>query len=201
LTKVQSFEASARGEAAVGGTQVPVESKIYVLFPDHLRVDTKLPFGDVTQGYDGKNGWLGNPQGSQAVPPEMNVEFARSVLLAGGVGLFRAAVAGTLLAQALGTRDLMGQQTEGVAISDGALQMTIYLDPSTHLLMGARFDQDTQQGKVESIEVWSDFRDVDGVKFPYHSVTYRAGTKFSDSTIQEVKFNTNPVPSLFVKPQ
>jgi len=201
LTKVQSLEASARGEAAVGGTQVPVESKIYVLFPDHLRVDTKLPFGDVTQGYDGKNGWLGNPQGSQAVPPEMNVEFARSVLLAGGVGLFRAAVAGTLQAQALGTRDLMGQQTEGVAISDGALEMTIYLDPSTHLLMGARFNQDTQQGKVESVEVWSDFRDVEGVKFPYHSVTYRAGTKFSESTIQEVKFNTNPVPSLFVKPQ
>ncbi len=202
LMKVQSFEASARGEAAVGGTQVPVESKIYILFPDHLRVDTKLPFGDVTQGYDGKNGWLGNPQGSQAVPPG-NERGVRAKRAAG-----RRASGSSVLhwparcrRKRLETRDLMGQQTEGVAITDGALQMTIYLDPSTHLLMGARFDQDTQQGKVESIEVWSDFRDVEGVKFPYHSVTYRAGTKFSESTIQEVKFNTNPVPSLFVKPQ
>jgi zinc protease len=201
LAKVQSLEATASGRASVGGTEVPVEAKLYVIFPDRLRVDTKLPFGDVTQGYDGKNGWLGNPQGSQAVPPEMTAEFARSILLVGGVGLFRDALADKLQAQALGDRDLMGQKVLGVAITDGDLRVTVYLDPSTHLLMGARFNQETQQGKVEAVEIWSDFHDVQGMKFPFHSVTYRDGVKFSESTIQDVKTNTNPNPSLFVKPQ
>ena len=34
----------------MGANELPFEAKIYVIFPDHLRVDTKLPFGDVTQG-------------------------------------------------------------------------------------------------------------------------------------------------------
>jgi hypothetical protein len=117
------------------------------------------------------------------------------------VGLFRDALADKLQAQALGDRDLMGQKVLGVAITDGDLHVTVYLDPSTHLLMGARFNQETQQGKVEAVEIWSDFHDVQGVKFPFHSVTYRDGVKFSESTIQDVKTNTNPNPSLFVKPQ
>ena len=74
------------------------------------------------------------------------------------------------------------------------LHMTVYLDPASHLLMGARFNQDTQQGKVESVEVWSDFHDVHGVKFPFHSVTYRAGTKFSETPVKDMKLNTNPDP-------
>jgi hypothetical protein len=50
------------------------------------------------------------------------------------------------------------------------------------------------------VEVWSDYREVDGVKFPCHNVSYRNGQKFAESAVQEVKINTNLTPSLFVKP-
>ena len=65
---------------------------------------------------------------------------------------------------------------------------------------GARYQQDTPQGAVETIEVWSDYREVDGAKFPCHGLTLRNGQKFAEYNVQEIKFNTNLDAALFAKP-
>lgn len=201
LTKLQSLESTFSGQASMGGTQMPLNAKLVVEFPDRVRVDIKLPVGDLVQAYDGKTGWVQNPQGAAAVPPEQNSEFVRTILLAGGWQLFREALAGKAQAQSIGDRDLMGIRTQALTVNADGIQLFLYLDPSTHYLAGARFDQDTPQGKVETVELWSDYRDVQGLKFPYHTVTYRDGAKFSESTAETVKLNTNPEAHIFAKPQ
>lgn len=200
FAKLQSFEATGSGTAAMGGSDLPFQAKIYVIFPDHIRIDTKVPIGDVTQAWDGKAGWVANGRSSQSVPPDQNVEFTRTLLLMGGWELFREVGAGKVQAQALGPRELFGQKADAVAITSGDMHVILYLDAETHMLSGARWQQDTQQGKVESVELWSDFHDVQGLKFPFHSVTYRDGAKFSESTIQDMRLNSNPNVSLFAKP-
>ncbi|HET9402559.1 MAG TPA: pitrilysin family protein [Candidatus Acidoferrales bacterium] len=201
LAKIQSMESSFSGHATMGQSEMPLNAKVVIVFPDRVRVDIKLPIGDLVQAYDGKNGWVQNPQGAAAVPPDQNTEFIRTILLAGGWELLREASAGKVQAQFLGDRDLMGQRAQAVSVNADGIQMIVYLDPSTHYLAGARFNQDTPQGKVETVELWSDYRDVQGLKFPYHTVTYRDGARFSESTTEDIKLNTSPEAHLFVKPQ
>lgn len=201
LAKVQSVESSFSGHAMMGQSEMPLSAKVVIAFPDRVRVDIKLPIGDLVQAYDGKTGWVQNPQGAAAVPPDQNTEFVRTILLSGGWELFREALAGKVQAQSLGDRDLMGQRTQAVSLNASGIQLIVYLDPSTHYLAGARFSQDTPQGKVETVELWTDYRDVQGLKFPYHTITYRDGAKFSESTTEDIKLNTNPEAHIFAKPQ
>jgi zinc protease len=206
LSKILSFEFSATDMMAVATGDTPVQRKLYVVYPDRFRLDTKIPMAGgtlatVVLGFDGTTGWASSPNGTIAVPPDQNVEFLRGILLTGAWGLYRAAQAGTLQAQSLGQRDFLGQKVDAIAVTMGEVQLVFYVDSATHLPFGASFSQDTPQGRVETTQVWSDYRDVQGMKFPFHNVTSRNGQKFYEETVEEVKVNTNPNLSIFVKPQ
>jgi zinc protease len=207
LAKAQSLEYSGVGTTVTPQGDFQTQVKLYLLYPDSYRLETSvaLPGGGapvvLVVAYDGKTAWTASPQGSVTFPSEQNAEFIRRILLTGGWGVYRAAVAQTVQAQALGQRDFQGQKDDAVAVMAGDIQVMLYFDPATHLAAGARYPQETQQGPVETTEVWSDYREVDGVKFPCHVVSYRNGQKFAENTVHEIKTNTNPNPSLFVKPQ
>jgi zinc protease len=205
IGKIQSVEYSAVGVQATPQGDLPVQLKLYLGYPNRYRLDTTvnvpgLAGNALMVGYDGKSGWTSSPQGSQDIPPAQFGEFIRRILLTGALGLYQAAQAGTVQVEAIGQRDFQGAQTDAVAVVSGSVHVVVYFDPATHLAAGARYQQDTPQGAVETIEAWSDYREVDGAKFPCHGVTLRNGQKFSEYTVQEIKFNTNPDAALFVKP-
>ena len=205
VSKIQSVDYSGVGVQASPQGDLPIQLKLSLGFPNHYRLDTMvnlpgLSGNALVVGYDGKSGWTSSPQGTQDLPPSQFGEFIRRILLTGGIGLYQAAQAGTIQVQAIGQRDFQGQTTDAVAIVSGSVHAVVYFDPATHLAAGARYQQDTPQGAVETIEQWSDYREVDGAKFPCKGVTLRNGQKFADYTILEIKFNTNPDTALFVKP-
>lgn len=207
LTKAQSLEYSGTGTTVTPQGDFQTQVKLYLLYPDSYRLETSVTLPGATApvvlvvAYDGKTAWTASPQGSANFPPEQNAEFIRRILLTGGWGVYRAAAAQTIQAQALGQRDFQGQKDDAVAVTAGDVQLVLYFDPATHLAAGAQYPQETQQGPVETTEVWSDYREVDGLKFPCHIVSYRNGQKFAENIVHEIKTNTNPNPSLFVKPQ
>jgi zinc protease len=209
ISSVQSLEYSSAGTIVVGQGQETAIQKVTVLFPDRIRIDTELfaagaDQGTVTRGFDGKNGWLQVPggQGPLAVAESQNVELIRPILLAGGWGLFRSMQAGDpIQAQSIGQVDFAAHKADAIVVTAGSVQMVVYLDPATGLVSGVRYPQDLQQGKIWTVEIWSDYRDVQGMKFPFHHITVRGGQKFSEDELQEVKINTNPNTSVFAKPQ
>jgi zinc protease len=207
LSKIQSLEYSGDGTTASPQGDFQTQLKLNIAYPDHYRLDTSVPVPGAAApfvlvlGFDGKAAWDSSPRGSENIPSDQNVEFIRRILITGGWGVYRAAAAQNIQAQALGQRDFQGQKDDAVVVTAGDIQVILYFDPATHLGAGARYPQDTPQGPVETTEVWSDYREVDGVKFPCHSVSYRNGQKFSETSVHEIKTNTNPNPSLFVKPQ
>jgi zinc protease len=205
VSKIQSVEYSGAGVQASAQGDLPVQLKLDIGYPNRYRLDTTVSLpglagAALAVGYDGKSGWTSSPQGSQDIPPAQYGEFIRRILLTGGIGLYQATQAGTVQVQAIGQRDFQGQKNDAVAVVSGSVHVVVYFDPATHLAAGARYQQDTPQGSVETIEVWSDYREVDGAKFPCHGVTLRNGQKFSEFTVQEIKFNTNPDAALFTKP-
>lgn len=175
--------------------------QVVAVYPNRLRSEIKLPMATIQQGYDGQVTWMATPQGSRGLPPGQNAESERSILLLGGFGIYREARAGRLEAALAGTEVVDGKERMAAEWNAPAGRVKLYFDPETKLLAGARFRVASPQGSYESLQLWSDFRSVDGVKFPFRSVTYRDGAKFSDQVFQDVKLNPKPDPSLFSKPQ
>ncbi len=78
--------------------------------------------------------------------------------------------------------------------------MRLYVDVGSHFLVAARFISGSQQGPAETLQTWDDYRDVGGVQFPFHTVTYQNGVRHSEIFVQQVRVNQPMDPSLFVKP-
>jgi len=132
----------------------------------------------------------------------------------------RTGLASKAEAQFLGEEEVEGQKVLAAAWNSAAGMTKLYFDPTTHHLVGARYRQVTIQGAVDTLQWWSDFRLVSftvsplgraegrpaeepaaaGVQFPFRWINYRDGTKFSETTVQEIKLNTKPDPALFSKP-
>jgi zinc protease len=208
LSAIESLEATTTGKAFTPQGELPIEVKVQVAFPDRIRVEVKLAFGTMVQGFDGKTGWVASPQGAVDLPAVMSAEIQRGIDLEAGLGLYRQALAGTARAQFVGEEEWDGKKALAVEWETPAGRGKLYFDPESRLLVGARYRQTTMQGVAQTEQRWSDFRRVlgpaagaaAGIQLPYRWVTLRDGAKFNELTVQEVKLNTKPDPAIFTKP-
>jgi hypothetical protein len=131
----------------------------------------------------------------------MAPETLRGIDLAGGLGLYKKTLAGKAEAEYRGEKDVAGQKALLVEWNGPSGKVNLYFDPESKLLVGAKYRAVTMQGAFEEERRWSDFRDVDGMKFPFHWVTYRDGGLSSDLTVKEVKMNVAVEAGNFAKPK
>src|SRR5271156_4806306 len=198
----------AKGKAIVlAGAQatapqgpMDLKLKLTIVFPDHLRNEAELPVGTIVQGFDGKAGWILAPQGLLDLPEDFIPEFSRGIALTGGWGLYQQALDGKITAQYLDDEDYDGKKTNVVQWSGPSGPIRLNFDAATHLLVGAHFRAITPQGDVETDQHWSDFRAVEGLEYPYHNQVDHDGKKFTETTVSDVKINTNPDPGIFARP-
>lgn len=200
LLKVERIELSAKGDAQTPAGAITIEMKLRSELPDHLRIDTDTPYGSISQGFDGKAGWLVSPQGPMDLPAEMNGEALRGIALNGGIGLLKAAAAGKVQAEFVGETEFNGKKALNVAWQAPSGKVDLFFDAESKLLIGARFKARTMQGEMDEERRWSDFKEVDGVQFAMRSQTYRNGELANDIVISDLKFNTPMGAKVFAKP-
>jgi hypothetical protein len=124
-------------------------------------------------GYDGRVAWSRDPGGEVAAldAPEAK-RRARSQAWLDARGYWYPARIGASYAKPE-TRELDGRRYDVlVATPDGGDPVTLWFDVETHLL--ARTEQ--KQGADTATTTFDDWRDVDGVKLPFHSVTFLTDT-------------------------
>jgi glyoxylase-like metal-dependent hydrolase (beta-lactamase superfamily II) len=93
------------------------------------------------------------------------------------------------------------QQIITFADTDGS-QLTFYFDEATGLLTKTEALGDTFIEGLSTTEIiFSDYRDVDNVKVPFHVITKVNGRVTSDLSYSEVKLNTHPDSALFEPPR
>lgn len=196
LRSVSSVEFTEKGNVYAPQGALAITVKWQVAYPDKVHATITLPMGEMNQISDGKSGWVQNPQGTREVPPDALGEFQRGINLFGGWGFYQQALTGKVQAQYLGQEEIDGKKAEAVNWSASFGDIKLYFDPTSHLLIAAKY----KSGTEDSDQRWSDFRAVEGRQFPYQSVTYRSGAKFTDSTVQDIHINPTLDPSLFAKP-
>ncbi len=200
LAGIKTVDVAAQGKLYQQAGDADVALHLQVSYPDHMRLEMKLPAAELTQGFDGSVGWLQFPGGVSEVAPDAITEFRRSILLTGGIGIMNAASGGTIEMQYLGEEQIQGKKTIAILWRGPSGAVRLLLDPDTHLLYAARFISASQQGSAETLQVWDDYRPVDGVQFPFHTVTYQDGVRHSEIFVQQVHFNQPMDASLFAKP-
>ena len=200
LEGIKTVDVAAQGKLYQQTGNSDVELHLQVSYPDHMRLDMKLPNANLTQGFDGAVGWLQYPGGVSEVPPDARNEFRRSILLTGGIGIINAARTGAIEVQYLGEQEVQGKKTIAALWRGPSGAVRLHLDAETHLLFAAQFFSASAQGTSETLQVWDDYRLVDGVQFPYHTVTYQDGDRHSEIFVQQVRFNQPMDAALFTKP-
>ncbi|MGC8794991.1 MAG: hypothetical protein ACP5U2_16540, partial [Bryobacteraceae bacterium] len=160
------------------------------------------PMGEVSQGYDGQAAWMRTPQGVREIPAsqrgEVESSFFRDTLR-----LLRDFEAAGVSVQALGEEELEGRKTEAVLVHNqaGNYQVKLYLDPATGLPAGKSYTAALMGAPGEMREVYADWRESGGLKFPYKTTLYRDGRKIGESVVHEVKVNPGLPDSAYRKPE
>jgi len=179
--KDATYSAELALEQGAGGFKVKQVSMF--LAPDQLRQEQELPFGKIIAYTDGKSGWMATPQGVQPMPAE---------LLKQALGeTFREPYA-LLLSDRDSSRTVnaIGDNAVEIATASGSLRVRVDFDPATGLPAREVYTEPGQNGApAETTDIFSDWREVGGIKLPYKAIQLENGMKMLEITISEYKIN------------
>jgi hypothetical protein len=75
------------------------------------------------------------------------------------------------------------------------------VDPATNLLAGKSYTAALMGAPGEIQELYSDWRETEGLKWPGRITLYRDGRKIGESVVREVKVNPGLPESAYRKPE
>jgi hypothetical protein len=182
--------------------QGPLESatKTYIAYPDKFRVDANVAGAEVIQVYNSGDAWQRDPNGVREAPPAMREEFTASVRR-DMFPLLIAAAEGTLAAKLLPEEGRDGRVLKVVEISgEGVSPVRLYIDPSNQIVRQTFATAGPDGRAVQAEELFSDYRDVEGIQVPFKAEVLRNGRTILDRTLTAVKFNVELDPALFARP-
>jgi len=172
------------------------------LATNRYRMKLETPVGEVTQGFDGTNGWMKTAQGLRDAPPTAATQAKENG--------FRDII--SLLAnfdkegysvQSLGPAKLGKLDVEAVLVRKDAdkLEATLLVDPKTGLVAGKKYMGAVmgQKGNIE--ETFSDLRETGGIKLPFLVSITNNGNKAAELKYTEHKLNPGVDDAIYRKPQ
>lgn len=181
LAAVKDLTESLDAEMHMGQGAMKATQTTQIIFPSVFRQTQQLPFGKVVVYSDGTTGWMVTPQGPMAMP-EGVLKQVRGETFRQIVNVFGNSRNATV--NAVGDN--------AVEISEAGDTVRIDFDPTTNLPLKMQYQSAGMgTGPAEVVESYSDWKEVDGVKFPMHTVIEQAGQKFADVTVRDLKINSS----------
>lgn len=161
-----------------------------IVFPDRLLLTQELPMGTSTLVIDGNQGVAKTAQGRRELPASMRNRL-RGSLWRSLVYLFSHLDADGLEVAAEGSETVKGERLSAVRVEPPQTEpFTLLLSPDTHRPQRIRYQGRTMQGSpVESTDVLSDYRAVDGIELPFSTVTYQQSEKAVEASLESVTLN------------
>jgi len=200
LRALKTIKAVTKATATTPGGPVEVDTTTYIQYPNHVHVDMKLPEGTQVQVFDGQHAWVRDPAGIHDIP-EQGVRAMEATLRRDIISALLAAHDGTLQARAMpDAKDESGAVHHALELSAaGADPFILYIDPTTNLIAKETYvAAGPQQPLIE--EVYSDYRDVDGIQVAFDAVIRQGGRRVVERRVTAFTINTQLDPALFKRP-
>jgi hypothetical protein len=175
-TQLMKFQLSE-----TAGNALVTETEKWIA-PSYFRQESQLPQGRIVAYTDGKGGWISTPQGQGPLTGQQ-LEQVRG-------DLFRLYVR-LLLSDQQSDRTVNAIDDESVEISGPGEIVTLKMNPDTGLPASIYYQSKPAQGPPLKVEdTYSEFREVDGIKFPVQLTILNGGRKFADVTVTDIRLNT-----------
>jgi len=175
--------------------KVPVE--IFAKAPGQYTTVVHMSGGNSVRTFNGRNGWMAGPDTPMPLVTLTagNLDRARLEAILSFPGGIRQAFSQWRVGRAvLGDQEVMVVQ----AVDAGQPVVNLYFDPSGLLIRLVRWTQ-TPVGFVPTQIDYADYREVAGVKIPFHKTVTQTYMQM-DVDLSEVQPNVSVDPARFAKP-
>ena len=162
-------------------------------YPDRYRVDADAPGGKVSQVYADGRYWIQDANGASELPPDARGPI-RAAVQRDIIPVLIKAATGKLIVRDI---DSVDPALGALEVSGGGMSpLTLLINRDNGLIEKSRYVVD--EGITE--EIYSDYRNVDGIQVPFHTILRRAGLSPLERDVKTVRFNVALPPGLFTKP-
>jgi zinc protease len=197
LAKLQSIRTvHSEGTMIVTDLAGPVPFKVVanIEYPERFRIDADMPGGRVAQVYSAGRYWVIDPDGKANEMPEEGRPEIKASIQRDLIAVLIKAGTGKLIAREVDSDEAV---LAGLELSGADMRpLTIFINRDNGLIDRSRYDG--PDGRVE--ERYSDYRSVDGVQIPFHTVVRRTGMTSIERDVRTIKFNVPLAPGIFEKP-
>ena len=195
LRAIRTVRSEGTVTARSAGAPVPFGIVTSIEYPDRYRVDADTPAGKVAQVYADGRYWVQDANGVSEMPPAAQGPIQSSVQR-DIVRVLLKAAAGQLVVRDVDSDDPLRGAIE--ITGGGMVPLTLVINRDNGLIEKARYVAGPGEGRSE--EEYSDYRNVNGIQVPFHTVVRRAGLSPLERDVKTVRFNV-PLPvGLFTKP-
>ena len=193
---VKSWSSEASANISMQGQTIALGQTSVWRLPDHRLTIQKLPMGEMSQGFDGQNGWrkgFGQLQDQPAMAADVKEEYTRSLF-----NLF--AHGDQLEVQALDDKTVDGVTYHvGLVKSDLIRDWQLFFAPDGKLARMEFMDKGPN-GDATFTSIYDDWRAVGSIQYPYANQLLIAGDKFMDAKLTDAKVNPTLGDDVFKKP-
>ncbi len=182
LAAVKDLQFHAELEVFTPGASMKVKQTNSFIAPSTVRQDNELPFMKQSVYSDGASGWISGMQGlANLSPPVLKQIHGEAFRQIASLALSDRDANRTVSQSSDGVLDISSKDGESVHLT---------LDDKTGLPAKLAYQQSPAEGGTAVEEIFSDWRDVDGLHLPYQWEVMQGGKKFASVTVQDYKINS-----------
>ena len=182
LRAIQETSVSYSGTIRVASYEMPITSRDTFTFPTTLVTVATLPSGQITTFFDGKGGWRDGPQGKGEISERM-IGIFRAQVTRHTLNLLRGEGSFTV---AFEKREKVGNaEADVLLVTKNDETVRLFVDAATGLILKKAFRGIGTGGPASIEEIYSDYREIEGVKLPFHMSVTQNGTPFLEATVTE----------------
>ncbi len=143
-----------------------------IVYPDRVYIELQTPMGNMEQVLKGNEGYMSMGGQKKRIPENRLKETVTSLNYSfGGLQILKDFSEGKIQGQFVGEKEIKGVKTKLVVIRNNNNLVKLYIgDDNLIYAIGSR--QTTETGPKELLQVFTDYRDVKGIKVPFSSKTY-----------------------------
>lgn len=175
-------------------------------YPNSMRMETEFQGTKIIYAVDGQNGWMINPASGSLEPQDMPAEVLNDYIDNTGTFLnwknpfFNWKEKGNKI-ELVGKEDMNGTPVYNIKITFADNQVYNYFVDAAKFLVLKEKDTETMQGQeVTEEDIYSDFREIDGVLIAFKVEVSLNGQSGQSVTVDKCEFNIPLDDALFTKP-
>lgn len=171
-----------------------MDAEMTLSYPDKFRISISTPGGKIDMIVNGGKGIIKTPQGAMPLPETEKRSLVDEVLRD---PIYIWQNFDKYKVQSLGLKKVGEKEAMDLLVSGPVDPFHVYLDPRSHLIVGAAYQSVTPQGPATIEVAVSDYREVEGIRTAFRSESSANQKTVAEQTVKEVAFDIEAGDDLF----